>query len=155
VSDPSGTQPIDTSTVGPKTTMATATDNVGHVTNESCTTEVHNMFGGLQQPVNPDGSSIFKLGSTIPVKFKLTDAALASVDSAVGHLTLAKVSNSVDGSFVEAVSTSNATTGTLFRLAGDGQYMFNLSTKGLSTGTWSLKVSLDDGTEYVTRVSLR
>jgi dienelactone hydrolase len=153
--DPSGTQPIDTSTVGPKTTTATATDNVGHETTKSCTTQVQYMFGGLQQPINPDGSSIFKLGSTVPVKFTLTDAALATVGSAVGHLTLAKISNNVEGSFVEAVSTSNATTGTLFRLAGDGQYMFNLSTKGLSTGTWSLKVSLDDGTEYVTHISLR
>ena len=153
--DPSGTQPIDTSTVGPKTTTAAATDNVGHVTTKSCTTQVQYMFGGLQQPINPDGSSIFKLGSTIPVKFTLTDAALATVSSAVGHLTLAKLSNNVEGTYVEAASTSSATTGSLFRLAGDGKYIFNLSTKGLSTGTWSLKVSLDDGTEYVTRVSLR
>jgi hypothetical protein len=141
--------------VGPKTTTATATDNVGHDTTKSCTTQVRYMFGGLQQPVNPDGSSIFKLGSTIPVKFTLTDAALATVGSAVAHLTLAKLSNNVEGTFAEAVSTSSATTGSLFRLAGDGKYLFNLSTNGLSTGTWSLKVSLDDGTEYVTHVSLR
>jgi hypothetical protein len=56
---------------------------------------------------------------------------------------------------VQRLAQSAVTTGTLFRLAGDGQYIFNLSTKGLTTGTWSLKVSLDDGTEYVTRVSLR
>jgi hypothetical protein len=153
--DPSGTQPIDTSTVGPKTTTATAIDNVGHVTTKSCTTEVHYMFSGLLQPVNPDGSSIFKLGSTVPVKFRLTDAQGVGIDTAVGNLTLAKVSDNVDGTFVEAISTSAATTGTLFRSTGSGGYIFNLSTKGLSTGTWALKVALDDGTEYRTHISLR
>jgi hypothetical protein len=105
--------------------------------------------------VNPDGSSLFKLGSTVPIKFRLTDAQGAGLDAAVGNLALAKVSNSVEGTFVEAVSTSAATTGTLFRSTGGGEYIFNLSTKGLSAGTWTLKVALDDGTEYRTRISLR
>ena len=40
---------------------------------KSCTTQVQYMYGGLQQPVNVDGSSIFKLGSAVPLKFQLTD----------------------------------------------------------------------------------
>jgi hypothetical protein len=40
--DPSGTVPIDTSKAGPQTTQRTATDNVGHSTTASCTTEVVN-----------------------------------------------------------------------------------------------------------------
>jgi X-Pro dipeptidyl-peptidase (S15 family) len=154
-SDPSDTVAIDTSTVGPKTVTRTAVDNVGHSVEESCTTQVQYMYGGIQQPVNPDGSSIFKLGSTVPVKFSLTDADAASVSGAVATLSVAKISNSVEGNFVEAVSTSNATTGSLFRESGTGQYIFNLSTKGLSAGTWSLKVTLDDGTSYTTQISLR
>ena len=153
--DPSATVAIDTSAVGPQTVTRTATDNVGHSVEKSCTTEVQYMFSGVLQPINPDGSSIFKLGSTVPVKFQLTDAEAAAIGGAAAHLTIAKVSNNVEGSFVEAVSTSNATTGSLFRDAGDGQYIFNLSTKGLSTGTWSLKISLDDGTSYTTSISLR
>jgi hypothetical protein len=113
------------------------------------------MFSGVLQPVNPDGSSIFKLGSTVPVKFQLTDAQAESVSGAVANLTLAKISNNLEGSFVEAISTSNATTGSLFRDSGNGQYIFNLSTKGLSAGTWSLKITLDDGTSYTTHISLR
>jgi hypothetical protein len=113
------------------------------------------MYGDIQQPINPDGSSIFKLGSTVPVKFSLTDAGAASLSGAVASLSVAKISNNVEGSFVEAVSTSNATTGSLFRESGTGQYIFNLSTKGLSAGTWSLKVTLDDGTSYTTQISLR
>jgi hypothetical protein len=38
--DPSGTVAIDTSSAGPKTVTRTATDNVGHSTESSCTTEV-------------------------------------------------------------------------------------------------------------------
>jgi hypothetical protein len=39
-SDPSGTVPIDTSEEGPQTIERTATDNVGHSTSSSCTTQV-------------------------------------------------------------------------------------------------------------------
>ncbi len=39
-SDPSGSVPIDTSKEGPQTITRTATDNVGHETTASCTTQV-------------------------------------------------------------------------------------------------------------------
>lgn len=113
------------------------------------------LFGGIQQPVNPDGSSIFKLGSTVPVKFRLTDAGASSVLGAVATIDVAKIDNSVDGTFLEAVSTAAATTGNLFRESGDGQYIFNLSTKNLSTGDWRLKITLNDGTIYTVRISLK
>jgi lysophospholipase L1-like esterase len=155
-SDPTGTVPINTSAVGSKTVTRTATDNVGHVTTATCTTNVLYRYSGVLQPVNADGSSIFKLGSTVPVKFSLGDTAGVPVGSAVASLTLAKITNEVDGSYVEAVSTAAATTGTLFRYDASGQqYIFNLSTSGLSKGTWNLKISLDDGASYTTRISLR
>ena len=107
-----------------------------------------------REPVNADGTSIFKLGSTVPVKFSLSDAGGLSVASAVANLTIAQVTNQIDGTYVEAVSTAAATTGTLFRYDGQ-QYIFNLNTKGLSKGTWRLKVSLDDGSTYTTLISLK
>ena len=154
--DPSATVPIDTASVGAKTVTRTATDKVGHTTTKSCTTNVQYAYSGILQPVNADGSSIFKLGSTVPVKFSLADVAGVPAGSAVANLTVAKVANEVEGSYVEAVSTSAATTGTLFRYDASGkQYIFNLSTSGLSKGTWSLKVTLDDGSLYTTRISLK
>jgi lysophospholipase L1-like esterase len=155
-SDPSGSVSIDTSTVGSKTTTRTATDNVGHASTKSCTTVVGYAYSGILQPINPDGSSIFKLGSTVPVKFSLTDANGVVQTATVANLTVAKVTNEIDGSYVEATSTSAATTGTLFRYdPSSQQYIFNLGTKELSKGTWSLKVTLDDGNSYVQRISLR
>jgi squalene cyclase len=76
--------------------------------------------------------------------------------AAVANLTVAKVTNEIDGSYVEATSTSATTTGTLFRYdPSSQQYIFNLGTKELSKGTWSLKVTLDDGNTYVQRISLK
>jgi lysophospholipase L1-like esterase len=154
VSDPSGSVAISTATVGPKTVSRTATDNVGHSTTKSCTTQVQYMYSGVFQPINADGSSIFKLGSTVPVKFTLTDSNIATVCNATATLSAAKISNNVEGTFVEATSTSNATTGSLFRCDGQ-QYIFNLATKGLTTGTYSLKITLDDGTTYTQHISLK
>jgi len=155
-SDPSGSVSVNTATVGAKTTTRTATDNVGHGSTKSCTTVVGYSFGGILQPINPDGSSIFKLGSTVPVKFSLTDSSGAVQTAAVANLSVAKVTNEIDGTYIEATSTSAATTGTLFRYdATSQQYIFNLGTKELSKGTWSLKVTLDDGNSYVQHISLK
>src|SRR5439155_26818322 len=40
-------------------------------------------FTGVNQPINQDGTSIFKLGQTFPVKFHLVDANGADVNNAV------------------------------------------------------------------------
>ena len=72
----------------------------------------------------------------------------------MARVDTAKITNAVEGTFVEAVSTSAATTGNLFREA-DGQYIFNLDTKGLTSGTYSVRVTLDDGTSYTTHISLK
>jgi hypothetical protein len=107
------------------------------------------------QPINPDGSSIFKLGSTVPVKFKLTGAS-APITNLVAKLTVAKVSTSVTGTYVEASSTSAADSGSSFRYdATAKQYVFNLSTKTLATGTWSLKADLGDLVVHTVNVSLK
>ena len=45
---------------------------------------------------------------------------------------------------MEAIGTGNADTGNTFRYTNGG-YIFNLSTKSLSTGTWQLRVDLGDG----------
>jgi len=107
------------------------------------------------QPINPDGSSVFKLGSTIPVKFKLTGVS-AGITNLAAHLSVAKISNSVTGSYVEAASPGAANAGSTFRYDTDvNLYIFNLSTKALSAGTWSLRADLGDRVDHTINVSLR
>jgi lysophospholipase L1-like esterase len=154
-SDPSGTVPISTATVGDKTVARTATDNVGHSTSASCTTGVRYMSSGVQQPVNPDGSSIFKLNSAVPLKFRLTDFGILPISGAVAKLTVAKLTGQVEGTYLEAEAKGSSSTDNVFSQDGDGQYHYNLDTKTMSTGTWSAKITLDDGTSASTRFSLR
>jgi hypothetical protein len=106
-------------------------------------------------PINDDGSSVFKLGSTVPVKFQLTGAS-AGITNVTATLTLVKVAAQVTGTDVEATSTSAATTGNAFRYdSTSGQYIFNLATKPLSTGTWQLSANLGDGVPRTVNISLR
>src|SRR5204863_8982621 len=101
-------------------------------------------WSGVLQPINVDGSSIFKQGSTVPVKFKLTGAS-AGISNAVAKLYVAQISNNVVGSDVEAVSTSAADTGNQFRYDASGsQYIFNLATKPLVAGSYRLTIDLGD-----------
>ncbi len=138
---------IDTSTVGTKTFTVDAADNAGNPAIRTVTYYVRYNYGGILQPINADGSSVFRLGSTVPVKFRLTDANGNTVTSAAAKIYVAKISEGVAGTEMEANSTSAATTGNLFRYdSTDDQYIFNLGTKSLSTGTWQIRIELDDGT---------
>jgi hypothetical protein len=102
-------------------------------------------WSGVLPPINSDGSSVFKLGSTIPVKFRL--AGLSSgITNLIAHIYLAKLTNDVVGSEMEAVSTSAADSGNTFRYdSTSDQYIFNLSTKSVTQGTWQIRIDLHDG----------
>jgi hypothetical protein len=113
-------------------------------------------FGGFLDPIDANGNSLFKLGSTVPVKFQLTDVKGKYISIAVAKLLVSQVSKSVAGTDVEAVSTAAATSDNLFRYdSTSNQYIFNLSTKSLSKGTWQIKVTLDDGTSHSIQISLK
>ena len=54
------------------------------------------------------------------------------------------------------MSTNNPDGGNLFRYdASANQYIFNLGTKGLSTGTWALQVVVNDLVAKQVRISLK
>lgn len=141
--------------VGSTTVTSTATDAA--MNQSDCAFQVNVVFAwsGVLQPVNADGSSVFKLGSTVPVKFKLTDLS-SGITDAVATLSYAMLANSVPGPINEAVSTADATTGNLFRYdASSQQYIFNWSTKGLSVGSYELMIDFNDGLAHTVIVGLR
>ena len=109
-------------------------------------------WSGILQPINADGSSIFKLGSTVPVKFQLASGAT----NAVVHLFVTKITSGVLGTEVEAISTAAADVGNTFRYdAASDKYIFNLSTSGLSKGTWQLKLDFGGGITRTVNISLK
>jgi hypothetical protein len=113
-------------------------------------------WSGVLQPINADSTSIFKLGSTIPVKFQLTGTC-AGNPGLTAQIFLAQISNSVVGTEMEATSTSAADSGNTFRYdAGADQYIYNLATKPLAVGTWQIRIDLGDGVlNRVVNISLK
>src|SRR5205085_10876006 len=63
----------NTSTVGSRSITFTATDTVGNSATKGCSYAVGYGFGGFMSPLPK--STLQKSGSTIPVKFVLTDAS--------------------------------------------------------------------------------
>jgi hypothetical protein len=111
-------------------------------------------WSGLLQPINRDGTSVFKAGSTVPVKFQLTGIS-AGITNAVARLSYWRVGAS-SGAVNEAVSTSAADSGNTFRYdAPSKTYLFNWSTKGLMAGTYQISLDLGDGLTRTVTVGLR
>jgi hypothetical protein len=141
--------------LGTTTVTCTAADAAGNVGEKQFTVTVTVAWSNVLQPINVDGSSIFKLGSTVPVKFQLTGAS-AEINNLVARLYLQRIGPGSAGSDLEAISTSNATTGNLFRYdATAGQYIFNLGTKTLSTGTYKLRIDVGDGVLRTVNITLK
>lgn len=140
---------------GTTTVTCSATDSAGNTGSETFHVTVTFSWSGVLQPVNPDGSSVFKLGSTIPVKFALTGAS-ANITNAAVKLYVRNISGNVSGTEQEAISTSAANVGNFFRYDPSGrQYIFNLGTKGLTAGTWQMRIDFGDGFMRTVNFSLR
>jgi hypothetical protein len=140
--------------LGKTTVVCTATDSAGNTTTKSFDITVTYSWSGVLDPINADGSSIFKLKSAVPVKFRLTGGS-AGVTNAVARLYVSKMSNGVVGTELEADSNVAATSGNLFLYDGGGQYHFNWDTKGQSVGTYQLRIDLGDGVTRTVVISVR
>jgi hypothetical protein len=106
---------------------------------------------------NPNVST-FKLGSTVPVKFKLTDANGNAVQPATApQWTVPQQGKATSQAVDESVYTDPATSGSLCKWDPTAQqYIYNWSTKGMSSGSYyKIGVKLDDGQTYYTYISLR
>src|SRR5215211_44368 len=163
VSDPSGQVTLDTNTVGSKTKTITLDDKVGHTKSATCNYSVSYGFSGFLQPINytahqvlDSSVSTFKQGSTVPVKFYLTDANGNRVQAASAEWITPQKGNATTQGVDESVYTDPATTGTLFKWDSTAQqYIYNWSTKTSSKGYfYKIGVKLDDGQTYTTYISL-
>ena len=90
------------------------------------------------------------------MKITLTDENGAPVTGETLRLSLAKLTNDIEGDVLEGdFASGNANEGSLFRETGAGEYTYNLSTKGLSTGTWNVRATTADGSVFRVKISLR
>ncbi len=158
---------IATNTVGTKTVTCSATDNAGNIATANATYTVIYRFDGFLQPINdtshpqvcgsPCVVSVFKSGSTVPVKFQLKDAngnivQAGSLPIWVTPVRGSRTSSSVD----ESVYSTTTTSGTNYRWDSTlSQYIFNWGTRGFAAGYyWRIGVQLDDGQTYYVNVGL-
>jgi uncharacterized repeat protein (TIGR01451 family) len=129
---PNGAQ-VDTQMVGANSFSVKASDNVGNASSAVANYTVAYRVCSLYTPVAKQS------GSTYPIKIQLCDAGgsnLSSPSITVHAVSVTKVSSNTTAALDD---TGNANPDLDFRydmtLAG---YMFNLSTKGYVTGTYSL-----------------
>jgi hypothetical protein len=130
----------------------TVTDQHGRSASATADATVEYHSSGILQPVNADGSSVFKAGSTVPLKVRYTDCDGSVPADLAPEIRLTKLSGaSPVGGTEEAASTSSADTGNQMRL-GDGQWIFNLATRSLDpTATYRVTIAVP-ATEQVTTV---
>ena len=148
--------------VGEFTYEATAKDKAGNERRKIVTYRVVYRFDGFLQPINDPalvpgaGRSVFKSGSTVPVKLqvKRADGSLVDPLTPPEWLTPEKGSATA-GTVNEEVWTDPATTGTAFAKTGD-QWHYNWKTKGIAAGyTYRIGVKLDDGTKHYVVVAAK
>jgi hypothetical protein len=112
----------------------------------------------ILQPVDADGWSVFKGGSTVAAKFRVCDANGLSIGTP-GLVTCFRLTERVHGTVVDYVdeTVTSTTPDVAFRWdAAAQQWVFNISTKGMSTGyTYRYAIELDDGSELAFRFGLR
>jgi hypothetical protein len=140
----------DLFTLGATTVTCTSTDASANTSTSRFTVTVTYAWSGVLPPVTSGGK--YHLGRTLPVQFTLTGAS-APVTNAVAKLYLAKKSGQSLGAEFAATSTSGAVRDNSFRFDGTG-YIFNLATKGLSAGTYQLRIDLGDGVSHTTDIKV-
>ncbi len=141
--------------IGTHTIEIISEDFVGNAVTEIINFDVVYNFSGFLPPIKTDSIGIYKLGRTLPIKFQLTDANGNYISTATVQLFVAKISDGAVGTDEIPLSTSNADSGNIFRYdITNNQYIYNLSTDTLSTGSWQLKVTPDDGKYYIVVISI-
>jgi len=109
----------------------------------------------ILQPINPDGSSVNKAGSTVPAKFRATDANCNSIGTPGVVTSFKLIGQSSDPSAVINEDVVSTTPDTAFRWTGD-QWIFNISTKGMKAGIkYTYQITLNDGSSIVFSFALK
>jgi hypothetical protein len=146
--------------VGTFNWTATATDKAGNTSTTTGTYKVTYRFDGFLQPINDTAhqvgaaTSVFKSGSTVPVKFQVKNAAGQAVQATTAPMWLTPVKGGAMSLPVdETVVTVSADSGSTFKY-DTGQYIYNWKT-GTGGNYWQIGVKFDDGQIYYVNIGLR
>jgi hypothetical protein len=147
---------LTTGTVGTKSVTCTATDKAGNYASKTVNYNVQYGWNGFLQPINDTAhqtgltQSRFKLGSTVPAKFVLRNAAGQSVQQATNPtFTRTNKLRACDANAVTEPTPTDINPDGGANYSWDGsQYHYNWSTKGIKdTGVYRIYANLADGTQ--------
>jgi uncharacterized repeat protein (TIGR01451 family) len=157
---------LDTSSVGSKSFTVTATDAVGNKTlvtnNYTVTYAPSGICGGdaghqILQPINADGTSVWKQGRTVPAKFRVCDAKGVSIGTpgVVTNFALVQIISGTATDVDETASSTSADSAFHWDATAQ-QWIFNISTSNLTAGsTYVFRVQLNDGSSISFGFGLR
>jgi hypothetical protein len=134
---------------GVYTALLTVTDDDGGYDSDTASITINYTIvdGGVLPPIKADGSSVFKFGSTVPVKVKIQDCDGSYPGNLVPQIKYQKMNGTTpSGDPTDPLSTSGADTTGVMRFTGapDYQYIYNLATKSLpdSTATYRVVITI-------------
>jgi large repetitive protein len=141
---------------------ATVVDRAGNNVTASVTFKIGYRFDGFLQPINDTAhrvgasTSVFKAGSTVPVKFQLRRADGTVVQAATAPQWLTPVKGaSMSAALDESLYAVATTNGDAYR-SDAGQYIYNWGSDKNGAGFyWRIGVRLDDGSTYYVNIGLR
>jgi hypothetical protein len=86
---------------------------------------------------------VFKNRGVVPVKFTLSNGGIATCQLPPATISLIQTAGATVGPINESTYAFTADSGSSFRIdAAACQYVFNLGTYSLSTGTYSVSISI-------------
>ncbi|MEU4606332.1 PxKF domain-containing protein [Kribbella sp. NPDC023972] len=149
--------------VGTFTYTATAVDNAGNTNTATGTYKVVYRFDGFLQPINDtahqvgSSTSVFKAGSTVPVKLQLKKSNGTVVQTNATPVWLTPVKGSAMSLPVdESLYTASADSGSTYRYDSSAQqYIYNWKTPNTGGSYYRIGVTLDDGQSYYVNIGLR
>jgi hypothetical protein len=99
----------------------------------------------VQQPINPDGSTVFKASrGVVPVKFTLTENGAPTCALPPATIAVTRTAGGTPGSVDESVYTTNADSGSNFRIDTTAcQYIYNLGASSLGVATYRVDISIN------------
>ena len=126
--------------------VSVSDDDGGQDTDTGGVSLLYNVSGVLQ-PVNntqaKQDPSVFKYGSTIPVKIQVTDCHGVPVSGLAPQISVKKIAGSTPPTGIDETisSTSGADSGTTMRWS-ESQYIYNLATKSLADSSATYQITI-------------
>ncbi|HKH45238.1 MAG TPA: ExeM/NucH family extracellular endonuclease [Thermoanaerobaculia bacterium] len=143
---------------GNYTATVGVSDDDGGTGNATASVLVKLNTSGFLQPINADGTSVFKYNSTIPVKISFTNCDGSTPADLAPTLRLTMISGATPGLPInEPVSSSAADTTGVMRFSTN-QYIYNLASKPLpdSSATYLITVTTpSNGQTFTVQFGLR